>query len=306
MDEQSIFEALGGYADLPLMEDVDLIRRLRRQGRLLFPAAEVRTSARRWQRDGWVRRSATNVTLLAGYALGASPARLAQHYFHRRPSAVVVMARAPWTGGKTRIQAGDAHAHAALREALLLDTLDAVRSAAVGDVLVACDPPSETERMRTTIGGGSDLFAQRGESLGARMAHAFEDAFRLGYESVLLIGSDLPDLPARVLSAGWTWLARARGQVVLGPAADGGYYLIGLTRPHPELFEGIEWSTGTVLQETEAIAARLGLASNRVDQWWDVDTADDLERLSHSATGGAERTRAWILRHGAEVIAGRR
>ena len=94
--------------------------------------------------------------------------------------------------------------------------------------------------------------------------------------------------------------------MVLGPAADGGYYLIGLTRPHPELFEGIEWSTGTVLQETEALAARLGLTSNRVDQWWDVDTVDDLERLSRSATGGAERTRAWILCHGAEVIAGRR
>ena len=70
------FEALRGYADLPIMEDVDLVRRLRRKGRLHRSPLAATTSARRWERDGWVRRTARHLTLILLYFCGVAPARL--------------------------------------------------------------------------------------------------------------------------------------------------------------------------------------------------------------------------------------
>lgn len=77
---RDVFEAMGGFAPLPLMEDVEFVRRLRRRGRVVHLARALRTSARRWEREGWWRRSARNVTTLALYALGMSPERLAARY----------------------------------------------------------------------------------------------------------------------------------------------------------------------------------------------------------------------------------
>jgi rSAM/selenodomain-associated transferase 2/rSAM/selenodomain-associated transferase 1 len=293
----AVFDRLGGFADLPIMEDVDFVRRLRGAGALLFARSPVTTSARRWEREGWLRRSLSNLALMARYTLGASPARLAQRYFRRRRAALVVMARAPWVEGKTRIQGIDPQAHAALREALLLDTLEASRAFGAADHVVACDPPGEIEAMRRLAGEAADVFAQRGSSLGERMAHAFEDAFRLGYEAVLLVGSDLPDLPPAPLESALGRLSGGTDCVVLGPASDGGYYLIGLSRPHTALFERIPWSTSAVLAQTRAAAARLGLPVYEVDEWRDVDSLRDLDRLRDAASSGARRTRAWIARH---------
>lgn len=78
---RAVFERLGGYRPLPLMEDVDLVRRLRGRGRMAFSRVPVRASARRWERDGWLRRSALNVLLLLAYAAGVPVARLARAYY---------------------------------------------------------------------------------------------------------------------------------------------------------------------------------------------------------------------------------
>lgn len=81
------FDALGGYRQLGLMEDVDFIGRLRRRGRLWFPPVSVRVSARRWERDGWLRRTALNLALLMLYLTGVGPDRLARWYYGRGPAA---------------------------------------------------------------------------------------------------------------------------------------------------------------------------------------------------------------------------
>ena len=295
---RDVFERMGGFADVPLMEDVELVRRLRRYGRLFFTALPVVTSARRWERDGWLRRSLANMTLASRYMLGASPSALARCYFGRSRSAVVVMARAPWERGKTRIFARDEEAHLALREALLLDTLDVVTSVRGVDRLVACQPDAALLRLQRMLGADWDMIAQRGDSLGARLSHAFSDALRLGYESLVVIGSDLPDLPARHLAEACEALDRDPSSLVLGPAIDGGYYLIGMNTPRPELFEGIDWSTGRVLEQTLAIARRIALRVTLLDSWSDVDTDDDLSQVASraSTSGAAPRTRAWVAR----------
>jgi rSAM/selenodomain-associated transferase 1 len=278
------------------MEDVDFVRRLRRRGRLAHVDVPATTSARRWERDGWWRRSGQNLMLATRFLLGAQPARLAQRYFGRKRRAIVVMARAPWVRGKTRLATGTHEAGAeALRYALFLDTLEAVTSVAGVEHIVACEPPEECEPMRALVGSRIDVIAQRGGDLGNRMAHVFEDVFRLGAESVVVIGSDLPDLAPGILREALAALDRGTGRLALGPAADGGYYLIGMTRLHEGLFDGIDWSTDRVLAQTLAAATRLGLRPTLVEKWADVDTAADLDRVVSAGSESARRTRAWAL-----------
>jgi glycosyltransferase A (GT-A) superfamily protein (DUF2064 family) len=122
----------------------------------------------------------------------------------------------------------------------------------------------------------------------------FEDVFRLGAESVVVIGSDLPDLPQRLLRDAFARLHGGSNRVVLGPATDGGYYLIGMNRPNPALFDGVEWSTPGVLAQTLDAAKAQDLEIVMLDRWTDVDDAADLDRLTNeSAAYGATRTRAW-------------
>jgi rSAM/selenodomain-associated transferase 1 len=121
---------------------------------------------------------------------------------------------------------------------------------------------------------GESFLAQEGPDLGARMSSAFDEAFGRGAERVALVGTDVPVLTrADVLSA----LASLEDHdLVLGPARDGGYYLIGLTRPWLALFGDIGWGTGTVFAATMERAAALGLTVRVLEERRDIDTVDDL------------------------------
>src|SRR5262249_16711811 len=123
-------------------------------------------------------------------------AELARRYQSRRPTAVAMMARAPWTRGKSRLAPHlDDREHEALRDALFADTLDVVRRAASADRYVICEPPRECERLRGVVGSGIDVLAQQPGDLGRKLQEAFRDLFRLAAAHVIIIGSDLPDLP---------------------------------------------------------------------------------------------------------------
>lgn len=296
---RAVFEEVGGYRDWPLMEDVDLVRRLKAAGRLWAASAVVVTSARRWERDGWLRQSAINMSLAVRFLLGASPARLAQRYLHRSRRAIVVMARAPWAGGKTRLTGLASEAALGdLRQALFEDTLDVARSLSDAQRIVACEPVAAAARFRGTAGAAIEVMPQRGDDLGERMRHVFEDAFRLGAELVVIIGSDLPDLPERLLTGAFAALDADPARVVLGPAEDGGYYLIGMCAPRPGLFAGIEWGTSRVVEATVAAAARDGVPVVLLERWGDVDQPQDIAGLLARRGGGAApRTRRWIEAH---------
>ncbi len=119
---------------------------------------------------------------------------------------------------------------------------------------------------------------QAGEDLGRRMAHAFQAT--LGeYDNVLIVGSDCPVLSSSYLEQALEVLG-AGADVVLGPAEDGGYVLVGMSRARPEIFEGIEWGSGRVLQQTREKLKQLGIEWIELAQLWDVDRPEDLERLA--------------------------
>jgi len=111
--------------------------------------------------------------------------------------------------------------------------------------------------------------------LGARLDHAFAAAFDTGAQAVIIMGSDCPDLTAQVLTRAFDRLAH--NDIVLGPAGDGGYYLIGLQRRTPELFADIPWGTDAVLDLTADRARQLGLQMAMLETLADVDRPEDLK-----------------------------
>ena len=136
--------------------------------------------------------------------------------------------------------------------------------------------------------------AQVEGDLGVRMAHAVAVAFEEGAAPVLVLGADVPHVSAACLEEA---AAAAATRVVLGPAEDGGYYLIGLARPVPELFADVPWGGDGVLAATRAHARRLGLETHLLAPTFDVDEPADLERLRALVAGGSvmlPRTAAWL------------
>ena len=133
--------------------------------------------------------------------------------------------------------------------------------------------------------------AQTGADLGARMAAALGRCLAAGRNAVL-IGTDFPDLPHEVLIDAFEKLKSGdEPSVTLGPAADGGYYLIGMNRFVPEIFADIPWSTSDVLSRTMERAAVLGVGTSRLPEWRDVDDADDLEALKRRLSRNSSRAR---------------
>ena len=141
---------------------------------------------------------------------------------------------------------------------------------------VAHWPPDAGGSIRCWLGSGLRLFPQRGNDLGERMKNAFQAGFSDGYQKIIVIGSDCPALTAEHIADGFALLGSR--DAVFGPAADGGYYLIGLTRQAPCLFNGISWSTERVLSQSIDKCRNAHLTWDLLEELRDIDTADDLHR----------------------------
>ena len=133
--------------------------------------------------------------------------------------------------------------------------------------------------------GDFSLLPQRGIGFGERLYFAAEDLFRCGFDSVCLIDSDSPTVPARHFSRAIELLKTQGDCIVLGPSNDGGYYLIGLKKPHRELFEEIDWSTERVFDQTMRRARGMGLEVKLLPRGYDVDDAASLQRLRDELLG---------------------
>lgn len=209
---------------------------------------------------------------------------------------VAVMAKAPRAGEvKTRLCPPLSPAQAAaLANALLLDAVEQVRSLEAATPAMAY-APAEARPLFEALAPDFALVPQRGADLGARLAHVFDDLLALGVTGAIVIGSDAPTLPRAVLDAALGRIGTV--DLVLGPSADGGYYLIGLREPRPELFADIAWSTATVFEATLARARARGLRTAILPTWFDVDTGEDLDRLEASlaAAGSAAHHTRHVL-----------
>jgi uncharacterized protein len=191
---------------------------------------------------------------------------------------LILFARYPVAGrAKTRlIPALGAEGAAALHRRLVLRALRAAQAgcrAAPADLEVHFDGGTE-QAMSHWLGDGARFLPQGAGDLGERMAGAFDESFRAGSTAIVIIGSDCPDLSPDVINTAFIRLTET--PVVLGPALDGGYYLIGLSRPMPELFRGIPWGTDRVLAESLAVLERRGWKPALLNPLADIDRPEEL------------------------------
>ncbi len=283
---REIFEGLGGFADLPLMEDIELTDRLRRAGKPACISAPVKTSGRRWTQHGVLRTMLLMWRLRLRYFLGADPQELADRYgYSRRPdervAGLAILAKAPIAGlAKTRlIPALGAASAARAQRKFTRATVEVAAHAGLKPITLWCapDPAHRFFRaLKATI--SVDLQPQCAGDLGLRMTRAMEHHFAAHpSRPLLIIGTDCPMLaPGHLHQA-----ARALSEhdVVLIPAEDGGYVLIGMARPVPEVFQEITWSTAQVLEQTRHRLRTAGIRWSELEPLWDVDHPEDWQRF---------------------------
>jgi rSAM/selenodomain-associated transferase 1 len=169
------------------------------------------------------------------------------------------------------------------------------------DTLCFYDPSVQTERFAPWLGPSHRYVAQQGHDLGQRMTEAFTWAFTHHYERVVVIGTDSPDLPLAFLQQALDALHTR--DITIGPSQDGGYYLIGFSRPGftDTVFEDIAWSTPRVYQQTCDRISQTRCQVHTLPAWYDVDTQEDLVQLIETHTerpSSLPRTMAWLKEHG--------
>jgi rSAM/selenodomain-associated transferase 1 len=206
--------------------------------------------------------------------------------------AIAVMAKAPVPGqSKTRLCPPLRHDHAAwLSEGFLRDMFANIAAAAARAPIAgyaAYAPPGTEDAIQALLPPGMGMVLADGsprmppqvQGFGRSLLHAARTLFDLGHPAVCLLNSDSPTLPAACLARAAQVLMPDGDRVVLGPAEDGGYYLLGMRQAHAALFSDIAWSTGTVAQQTRRRASELGLDVVELPVWYDVDDAASLLRL---------------------------
>ncbi len=188
-----------------------------------------------------------------------------------------IFAKLPQPGQvKTRLAAATSPAFAAeVADAMLRDTLDRLAGIDAERWLVFA--PTDADAALTEIVSGRYQLTRQGDGdLGQRLQRFIQAKMRTGTERIVVVGADSPTMPIDIVELAFRELASAN--VVVGPATDGGYYLIGCARRVPPIFTGIAWGTATVLRDTMVrldADARFAL----LPPWYDVDTLDDLRML---------------------------
>ncbi len=195
--------------------------------------------------------------------------------------ALLIFAKQPLPGKvKTRLSPPFSPQEAAdIYRCMLSDTLAKVAGLPGVKIFLFFEPSCGASDFFRTSFPGIRIFPQQGDDLGERLKKAFEMVFDLGFESVAAIGTDSPDLPLLHLQEPFRLLQDEGADVVFGPAADGGYYLVALGRSYPGLFRDIPWSTSRVLETSLEAASSLGLQVKSLPVWHDMDTVEDLKRF---------------------------
>lgn len=193
--------------------------------------------------------------------------------------ALVIFARAPEPGRvKTRLEGLLDPAEAAeLHAAMVEDVARRAWEAAAGHASVSLAWSERRDPLPMELPSGLPLELQPGGDLGERMALTIQEKLRGGARAVAILGSDAPTLPADHIVSALKALDKA--DVVLGPARDGGYYLIGMSHLHLGLFRNLEWGSSEVLAVTRKRIQKAGLRCVETGEWWDVDTPEDVARL---------------------------
>ncbi len=199
-----------------------------------------------------------------------------------------------WQTGKVKTRLGEKlgmQTAATIHQAFV--TTLAKRFAQVADArVIAVSPVEQLDEFRPIAAAGWQLVPQAAGDLGERMRHFFETSLQQ-HQRVVLIGSDSPTLPAEYLHQAFE--ALTNHPVVLGPAEDGGYYLIGMRTSVADIFTGIEWGEGEVLQHTLKKLQQQDCDYHLLPEWYDIDHLEDFVRLKDELKSAEDKALQQLL-----------
>lgn len=197
----------------------------------------------------------------------------------KKESALIIMAKEPKVGStKTRLCPPLSYEDAArLYEALLRDTIDSTAQLAGIDLAIAITPPESQEYFEKITPSGTLFIPVICSDIGDCLNQVLNYLLDLGYKKVIALNGDGPSLPRAYIQQAFDLLDEH--DLSFGPSEDGGYYLVGMKAKHPGIYENITWSTATVLEQSLAKAQALNLSVGLTPPWYDVDTAEEIERL---------------------------
>ena len=217
---------------------------------------------------------------------------------------IIVMVKAPLPGlAKTRLCPPLAQSEAA---SLALCFVQDVVQSALGvtqNVIVAFTPLEGRAMLQASLPANLHWVQQQGNDLGDRLSSTIAYAERLGFNPIIVLGADSPTLPQTLIQSAFQLLTTGTADITLGPTPDGGYYLVGVRKSEPQIFQNVTWSSPTTLEQTVQNIDRLGLHLVTLEGWYDVDTSEDLRSLineiheNESARLLAPSTYNWLLTH---------
>ncbi|MFH1379921.1 MAG: TIGR04282 family arsenosugar biosynthesis glycosyltransferase [bacterium] len=197
-----------------------------------------------------------------------------------KKNCIILFVKYPQKGKvKTRLAADIGSAQAtALYKNFIKDILSLTKTI-TSEVCILFDPPAKQSKFKKWLGPAYQYYPQSRGDLGERMKNAFIFGFNQGYANIIILGSDSPDIPPRILKSAFTTLNGQKS--VVGPSYDGGYYLIGFNRKffNPDIFTEIPWSTDRVMEKTIEKFKKNKLSFRLLPLWHDVDTYKDLAYL---------------------------
>jgi rSAM/selenodomain-associated transferase 1 len=218
-----------------------------------------------------------------------------------RKNCVLFFVKYPMAGKvKTRLaEQLDQDSATELYRNFITDILATLKSLDV-NLRIVFDPPDSKDQFQQWLGKEYSYIPQAGQDLGQKMKNAFVQAFSEGFNSVVVIGSDSPDLPQEYLELAFG--ALDTNDVIIGPSSDGGYYLMGFTRNSflPDAFERISWSSDKVFEQTVNILKQHRESLYLLPLWHDVDTPADLKSFLQRNEKSAflkSATMCYLIKH---------
>lgn len=206
--------------------------------------------------------------------------------------AIAIVCKTPAVGrGKSRLWPLLGPERTALLSACfirdLAESLAALPDAFSRQCYALFSPAGSEAELRKILPPDWHLVPREADIIGAVLEQSLRDFLHQGHDAVIFLNSDSPTLPCVLIEEALMALRAAGDRVVLGPTLDGGYYLIGLKECHRQLFRNIAWSTSEVLSSTCSRAEQIGLPVHMLQKWYDVDEADDFQRLKAEFQGHA-------------------
>lgn len=278
---KSFYEELGGFPNWSIFEDVQLLSKARKKLKIKTLDAAVVTSARKFLLGGIARTQIQNAFLFLQYFLGMDQTKIAQSYYSmniKKKNAIIIFAKYPKHGNvKTRLAKtlGENVAtkfYISCASHVFKESLKLRR--AVVPFLFYPDQ-EKSDELKKWAGGKFIYKIQIGTDLGQRMSNAFAEVFKNNFEKVLIIGTDIPDISSTLINQAFFELEK--NDIVVGPSTDGGYYLLGIKKFHPDLFNNIPWSSEEVLNKTLNIINQQDLKFSLLPKLMDIDTEEDLK-----------------------------